>query len=348
MQLDNNVIKKRYEWVDVLKFLGIFAIYLGHLGNSAGKFYLFVFTYHVPLFFFISGFFALKNTEESVFNYTKKKFKQLLVPYIFFSVINIIIYAISYDISGGAIISMFKVAAMGIRNTIVAGGGLWFFPCLFIVSVMYYSIYKAFKNKYLVFISVFIIYVISQTLLPYEPSWFMNIDSAMFYIMFYCLGNLTFKYLKNFNFKKMNLVFKALFGLLIITSISITAVIYFKGFSVTLGYFNRTLSMLNFIPIISSFYNLFITLNLIFFNIMLAYLLKDIKLLQEVGANTLTLCGTEGIVKTLIDSVFSLVGINIIITGQLSALIYTFICLVIAYKTVYCFLNEKYPILIGK
>lgn len=46
----------RIAWVDALKFLGIFAIYVGHFGDSAGKLYLYVFTFHVQLFFFVSGF----------------------------------------------------------------------------------------------------------------------------------------------------------------------------------------------------------------------------------------------------------------------------------------------------
>ncbi len=48
---------KRYDWVDVLKFLGIFYIFVGHFGWNSGKFYYFVFQFHVPLFFFASGFF---------------------------------------------------------------------------------------------------------------------------------------------------------------------------------------------------------------------------------------------------------------------------------------------------
>lgn len=38
-------IKARHDWVDSLKFLGIFAIYIGHLGAGAGKLYPFVFSY---------------------------------------------------------------------------------------------------------------------------------------------------------------------------------------------------------------------------------------------------------------------------------------------------------------
>ncbi|EHD6281987.1 acyltransferase, partial [Shigella flexneri] len=69
-KIDSNR-KIRHDWVDSLKFLGIFAIYLGHLGLGAGKLYPFVFSYHVPLFFFAAGFFTIKKNDLSVFDYIK-------------------------------------------------------------------------------------------------------------------------------------------------------------------------------------------------------------------------------------------------------------------------------------
>ena len=69
-KIDNNR-KIRHDWVDALKFLGIFAIYLGHLGVGAGKLYPFVFSYHVPLFFFAAGFFTIKKNDLSIFDYIK-------------------------------------------------------------------------------------------------------------------------------------------------------------------------------------------------------------------------------------------------------------------------------------
>jgi len=47
--------KERINYLDVAKFIGIFCIYLGHFGTYAGAAYPFVFTFHVPLFFFLSG-----------------------------------------------------------------------------------------------------------------------------------------------------------------------------------------------------------------------------------------------------------------------------------------------------
>ena len=52
--------KKRVEWIDTLKFIGIYTIYIAHFLDSAGYIYKFACMYVIQLFFFVSGFFALK------------------------------------------------------------------------------------------------------------------------------------------------------------------------------------------------------------------------------------------------------------------------------------------------
>ena len=44
---------ERIKWMDVAKFFGIWAIYIGHYGTAVGNAYTFVFAFHVPLFFFL-------------------------------------------------------------------------------------------------------------------------------------------------------------------------------------------------------------------------------------------------------------------------------------------------------
>ena len=69
-------MKKRVEWIDIAKFLGIFAIYLGHFGDSAGHAFTFVFAFHVPLFFFLSGCMSNYDNETNIFRFVWKKFLQ--------------------------------------------------------------------------------------------------------------------------------------------------------------------------------------------------------------------------------------------------------------------------------
>ena len=46
---------RRLEYLDVLKFIGILFIYVGHYLSLTGLVYNFVFEFHVPLFFVLSG-----------------------------------------------------------------------------------------------------------------------------------------------------------------------------------------------------------------------------------------------------------------------------------------------------
>lgn len=174
-------IPDRVPWIDTLKFLGILAIYIGHFGNLAGYAYQFVFTYHVPLFFFVSGFFALKHKEETLLQTINRKAVSLLIPYALFCALSILMIAIQKNMSAGTILSLFVQALSGIRNQLFAGP-LWFIPCLFVVSVLFAVLLKLLKKPWLMMAACIVISFLSETILPnkplVKPSWFFNIDSA--------------------------------------------------------------------------------------------------------------------------------------------------------------------------
>lgn len=72
----------RIDYFDIAKGIGILCIIAGHMGLTTIDHI--VFTFHVPLFFLISGYFiSLKDT----FNeYAIKRTKNLIIPYIFTSI----------------------------------------------------------------------------------------------------------------------------------------------------------------------------------------------------------------------------------------------------------------------
>ena len=71
-------MKTRIRWVDVAKGIAIISIVLGHLANR--RINSVAFTFHVPVFFFLSGYFL--NLDLKVSDFVKKKAKSLLVPYL--------------------------------------------------------------------------------------------------------------------------------------------------------------------------------------------------------------------------------------------------------------------------
>ena len=69
--------KKRIDFIDVAKGISIICIIIGHL--SINEINRFVFTFHVPIFFLITGWFIKAETPDKKF--IKKKVTSLLLPY---------------------------------------------------------------------------------------------------------------------------------------------------------------------------------------------------------------------------------------------------------------------------
>lgn len=69
--------KNRINYFDIAKGIGMLCVILGHLSVSGIN--MIVFTFHMPLFFIISGYFLKKHDTKVLIH---KKARQLLVPYL--------------------------------------------------------------------------------------------------------------------------------------------------------------------------------------------------------------------------------------------------------------------------
>ena len=70
--------KKRITWIDMAKGYGIILVILGHL-----KFDMFrdwIFTFHMPLFFFLSGY--VFSTKYDFVTFLKRKCRSMILPYL--------------------------------------------------------------------------------------------------------------------------------------------------------------------------------------------------------------------------------------------------------------------------
>ena len=72
-------MSKRIEYVDIARGIAIISVILGHLSNSSLN--RFVFTYHLPCFFIITGYFM--SDKQSIKYFFLRKVRTLLVPYVF-------------------------------------------------------------------------------------------------------------------------------------------------------------------------------------------------------------------------------------------------------------------------
>ena len=326
------VEKTRVEWIDILKLLGIIAVFCGHFGAESGRLYNFVFCYHVPLFFFAAGIFAENSDQLSFKDAVKKRFGQIMVPYVFLVIINMGMIIITSEDDLITYIKYVKQFIWGIRNQIPAGA-LWFFSCIFCTGVIFDALRRVCKKNILLFLAAAVLYFVSVTLFPnrpdVQPSWFWNIDSACHYMIYYVLGYILRKKLTSGeerigkgSDRKNNRKRQCLF---FIGTVAVT------GYALSV-YVQEDIvggSLLRMIPAAGMIYPVLRAILLIFFNMVLAKILEGFRFLSYAGMQTLWLCGNESIVKGILGAAAELVALRIEITNELTALLYAAVMMVV-------------------
>lgn len=141
----------RLDWIDMAKGYGMLAIIAGHLG-SFGNFEfikIWLFSFHVPLFFFLSGY-VFKDYGNWV-KLFKRKIKSIIVPY-FCLGIPTVLFKILWSLSNHELTK--KAVIELIKNFIVQKRtwSLWFLTCLFILNLVFYFA-KKLNNRLLFVIS---------------------------------------------------------------------------------------------------------------------------------------------------------------------------------------------------
>ena len=71
---------QRFKWIDIAKGIGIILVVIGH-SNPPFRLLSFIFAFHMPLFFFISGFVFRPTTSDKYLSRLKKDFSRLVIPY---------------------------------------------------------------------------------------------------------------------------------------------------------------------------------------------------------------------------------------------------------------------------
>lgn len=195
--------EKRINWIDIEKAIGIFLIVFGHTVIS-GNIRKVVFSFHVQLFFFLSGLCFKSN---SIINFIKNKFKKMYLPYIFISLVSILIYFVL-----GTIIKN-PDATLNISNIFNNLFGmiycnsnlenmkwnqpLWFIPCLIVLTILINLIEVVIeknnkKNLYRVLI-MFILTTIGNILSNVNVYLPLHLETAMSMSIWFYMGYI-FKY----------------------------------------------------------------------------------------------------------------------------------------------------------
>lgn len=201
--------------IDIAKGLGIFLVVFGHNTVVFPVVFKLIYSFHMPLFFFLAGIFHKKN--ESLSYMIKSKAKRLITPYVFFSLFHYVFYLlwslIFLDINNYHFVNIFKIIPL--KDAISVP--LWFFISLFEVIIIYHCIIKylsKFWARFFIIIGLALMsYVINHLDLPFYYNYF-HFFSSLSMLLFYFLGYEFFNSLNKDFFPEKNFMSIILFVIL--------------------------------------------------------------------------------------------------------------------------------------
>jgi acyltransferase len=192
----------RLPWIDALKGFGIALVVFAHY-RLPEALDTYIFSFHMPLFFFISGFlFNFVKYTGSAGNFVKGRFRSLIIPYFGFAVLTCLFYFLLDELysPGVASIKFFKDDILymtysilyALTSMISFNGPLWFLTCLFVTELLFYWLAKRYywqPGKLLIWLTAAgIIGYLYSVYLPFRLFW--NADIALTAVVFYGAGNL--------------------------------------------------------------------------------------------------------------------------------------------------------------
>lgn len=191
--------KKRIDEFDIAKGIAIIAMIIGHLGIKHVN--MIVYSFHMPLFFILSGYFL--SAKDTFCHFTKKKFIGLIVPYYMCAGIiclssiftnhfvdNLQTSFQTYDITTWVTALLYGAGSKHLlHNGIISIGGIWFLQALFITSILVklLDILISSKHEYIKATTIILLAIASY--MSAKHIWLpLNIQTGLFSAVYVYLG----------------------------------------------------------------------------------------------------------------------------------------------------------------
>jgi polysaccharide biosynthesis protein PslL len=172
-------MQTRIDWIDPLKGIGILAVVIGHI--STGYIQVWLYLFHMPLFYFISGYLFKPSTQIRQFFY--KKVLNLLLPYLIFLMLFSAREILPLMINGQYIQSVKTFLKFLWGGRLLTGwtSVFWFITCLFVTQQVFNILLNKFTPKMvciLMFICLIFSYLGSLLFLEFHLPWSLEVTLA--------------------------------------------------------------------------------------------------------------------------------------------------------------------------
>lgn len=303
----------REHWADIAKFIAIFLMVWAHIGVEY-NIKCFIHVFHMPLFFFISGYFAKENNELFLITF-RKNLRTLIIPYFcfsFFAIVYCWIYPYRHPELYPGIKSIQDFFIAIAKGTIfmddsvsyryfMPNFALWFLIALFIDKILFWFLNKLFfdkKYKDLIWLGSIVLALI---VFPHlSKIKYYSIDSAVMGFSLYVTGFLVKKYNLYNRIKSKSLI---VLGITLLYTLFIApknGIIDVDG-----GAFGRNVlwfyvnAIIGILMVIA-----FSTLIIKYFNVE--------KTFCFLGENTLIILGIHGFLIAVLKVIFAVAGIQLV------------------------------------
>jgi len=317
---------ERVHWIDIAKGIGIIFIIYAHMLGSSDFRHLF-YSFHIPLFLFLSGVVYDHQKYTNFFTFLKKSAKGLLFPYFIFAFISYILWLIELkpdNLFSPEITRQFLSIFYANSNNglMIFNNILWFLPALFVTRLLFALIVKFFtKARVIIFVLMFFsVFGYLFSIFASNIKLPFGTETALSGVVFYGSG-----FLWNQSEKAKSLLFKYKY-LLFVLLLTVGNYISNVDFNIYGHQIDMRLSHLN------NYFSFYAAaFSGIFAWISFSVILNKNSLLEKIGRNTLILFAWHLLIFNYLTEILNAtLGLNIIKNMKLFIpLIYTTISITI-------------------
>lgn len=184
MQSTNQL--SRINWIDMAKGYGTLLVIYAHLGEGALRTWMY--SFHLPLFFFLSGY--VFRTKDNFIEFVCGKIKSIVVPY-FCLGIPMVLFRMFERYREGAPVKEVLISLLKQLMKQERFWTLWFIACLFCLNLAFYLLVKLCRKEWLIIIVSAVLPILG--LVYYEQGGlplYWNADVCLMAIPFFALGYL--------------------------------------------------------------------------------------------------------------------------------------------------------------
>ena len=281
----------RIEWIDVAKGYGIIGVIIGHI--TTPYITVWIYTFHIPLFFFLSGY--LFHPKCGFAEFCKRKIKTLLVPYLFLSIPVVLNEYWFHNGSSGDWSAFLNEACKVLVQERYTP--LWFISSLFLSNIIFYWIFRTLRTQRMRLLCAFLFMLLSLVYWKHGGKPILwNLDLALYVMPFMVFAN----YIHHSYKLKAYVNRKSLFFLIAFLLGSI--VVGWENYHITGNKVDLFYEAVDILPL-----TLFAALCGIFFIIMLSRR-KTIGVLNYLGRNSLLIFAWHLIVYNWLGMVYDMLG----------------------------------------